>query len=213
MKATVRNMAILFALCFLLSNCNRDNQVARDSIKDLRTYVDSVNRAEEINDNWGNIEMKYNQKADKVEVAAKEGQVDEQLKADYEKIKADYAALKEKYEKQQATYYKRTLRDALFGEGVVGKDISFNFVNAKNASDVYDRFVNSVAANKDMYSREDWDEVKVLYEALDSRKNEIEKDLSGADNRHIAGLKVRFASIKAVNRPGSKIDENAMAKN
>jgi hypothetical protein len=36
---------------------------------------------------------------------------------------------------------------------------------------VYDQFVNTVQTNKDKYSREDWDEIKLMYEALDSRKN------------------------------------------
>lgn len=214
MKATVKYFTLLFAFCFFMASCSsdRNEQVAKDSVKDLRSYVDSVNRTEEMNSDWGSIEMKYNEKADKVEVATAQVKENEQLKADYEKIKADYAALKTKYDQQQAMVYKRTIRDALFGEGVVGRDINFNFMTAANARGVYERFVNSVASNKDTYSREDWDEVKVLYEAMDSRKNEIEPQLAGADNRKIAGLKVRFASIKAVNRPGTKIDENQLAK-
>ena len=66
--------------------------------------------------------------------------------------------------------------------------------------------------NKDNYTREDWDEIKVLYEALDTRKNAVEKDLSGSDNLKIAGLKVRFASIKATHRGGTKGAENEAAK-
>ncbi|MES2629760.1 MAG: DUF6565 domain-containing protein [Bacteroidota bacterium] len=204
MKATARLAGILLALPFLFTNCNSEDQAAKESVKDLRSYVDSVNSVEPKGDNWNTIEMKYNEKADRAEVATSKPEVDEKLKADYEQIKADYAALKEKYQKQQAVMYKKALRDALFGEGSIGQDITFNYVNAANAANVYERFVNSVAANKDNYSREDWDEVKVLYEALDTRKNEIEKDLAGKDNRKIAGLKIRFASIKAVNRPGAK---------
>jgi hypothetical protein len=39
------------------------------------------------------------------------------------------------------------------------------------------------------YTREDWDEIKVLYEALDTRKNTVEKDLASSDNMKIAGKK------------------------
>ena len=54
---------------------------------------------------------------------------------------------------------------------------------------VYDRFVNTVKENREKYSSEDWDEIKTLYEALDTRKNEIEKDLQGSnDNLKIAKL-------------------------
>jgi hypothetical protein len=48
-------------------------------------------------------------------------------------------------------------------------------VNATNILGVYDQFVNTVKDNKDNYSREDWDEIKLMYEALDSRKNTVEK--------------------------------------
>ncbi len=69
-----------------------------------------------------------------------------------------------------------------------------------------------VADNKSTYSREDWDEINVLYEALDTRKNAVEKDLKSADNMKIAGLKIRFASIAATHRGGTKVKENAEAK-
>ena len=69
-----------------------------------------------------------------------------------------------------------------------------------------------VDKNKKVYSREDWDEVKVLYEALDNRKNEIEKELASKDNVKIAKEKVKIASIFAVRRPLAKADENADAK-
>jgi hypothetical protein len=49
--------------------------------------------------------------------------------------------------------------------------------NKDNIHNVYQQFVHTVEDNKDAYSREDWDEVKLMYEALDSRKHtEKEKD-------------------------------------
>ena len=78
---------------------------------------------------------------------------------------------------------------------------------------VYDKFVNTVSDNKDAYSREDWDEIKLMYEALDSRKNTVEKEgLSSKDNLKIAGLKIRFSSIYTSNRMGAKAEENEEAK-
>jgi hypothetical protein len=64
----------------------------------------------------------------------------------------------------------------LFGEGKIGDDMNFDWVNATNILGVYDQFVNTVKDNKDNYSREDWDEIKLMYEALDSRKNTVEKE-------------------------------------
>ena len=67
--------------------------------------------------------------------------------------------------------------------------------------------------NKNKYTREDWDEVKVLYEALDTRKNVVEKEgLKSADNLNIAKQKVRYSAIKSTHRGVSKIAENTEAK-
>jgi hypothetical protein len=78
---------------------------------------------------------------------------------------------------------------------------------------VYQQFVDTVENNKDAYSREDWDEVKLMYEALDSRKNTVEKEgLTSADNNKIAGLKLKFAPMYTLNRMGAKSGEMKRAK-
>ncbi len=135
-----------------------------------------------------------------------------ELQKRYDKLESDYTALQFKYEADHNKVEQGALRNRLFGEGVVGKDLRFGFVNSGNAKSVYEKFVNGVADNKDAYTREDWDEIKVLYEALDNRKNAIETEMSTSDNLAIARMKIRFASIKSWNRPGTKVDENQMAK-
>jgi hypothetical protein len=55
--------------------------------------------------------------------------------------------------------------------------MNFDWVNKDNIHNVYQQFVHTVEDNKDAYSREDWDEVKLMYEALDSRKTPEKKDL------------------------------------
>ena len=65
---------------------------------------------------------------------------------------------------------------------------------------------------KNNYTREDWDEINVLYEALDTRKNAVEKDLKTSDNLKIAGLKIRYAAINSTHRGGTKVKENTEAK-
>jgi hypothetical protein len=108
--------------------------------------------------------------------------------------------------------YKQVLRNALFGEGKIGTDMKFDYANAQNILGIYKNFVNTVADNKKNYTREDWDEIKVLYEALDNKKNSIEKNLASADNNEIAGLKIRFASIKGIYRISAKSVENTDSK-
>ncbi len=91
--------------------------------------------------------------------------------------------------------------------------MNFSWVNAANIHNVYQQFVHTVEDNKDKYSREDWDEIKLMYEALDSRKNTVEKEgLSSEDNRKIAGLKAKFAPMYTLNRMGAKSGEMKRAK-
>ena len=198
--------------------CDKKNDEAEMSRKELRDYVDSVKKADaEYSDMyWANVEAGYQAKAAKAEAASMN---DEDEKKKVEEAKSDFETYKMKYSEElqkknnEETYARnKAFRDALFGEGKIGADISFAWVNANNILGVYEKFVNVVDVNKDNYSREDWDEIKVLYEALDTRKNEVEKELATKDNMAIAKQKVRFATIKAVNRPMAKATENSEAK-
>jgi hypothetical protein len=201
-----------------------DSKEAQQDAFILNNYIDSVDKLEPVYTvaNWTTIDNGYQQRALQAEGSAEK--LDKANKEAMEESKAKYAALKAKYEDKlkeneaeakaaaATPDYRQVLRNRLFGEGKIGSDMKFEFVTAANLLSVYKNFVNTVADNKNSYTREDWDEIKVLYEALDTRKNAVEKDLSSGDNLKIAGLKVRFASIKATKRPGTKGDENEDAK-
>ena len=202
--------------------CNTENKEAKESVETLNVYVDSIENATPVytTENWTAIDNGYQERAARAEKNLAALSAEEKAKADASKAK--YEALKAKYElaiKEQdakaaalAPNFRKALRDRLFGEGKIGDDMQFAFVTADNLLATYKNFVNVVADNKSTYSREDWDEINVLYEALDTRKNAVEKDLKSADNMKIAGLKVRFASIAATHRGGTKVKENAEAK-
>ena len=105
------------------------------------------------------------------------------------------------------------LRDRLFGAGKIGNDMSFAWVNKDNILTVYDNFFESYKKNKGDFTREDYDEIKLMYEALDSRKNTVEKEgLTSEDNRKIAAIKFKLAPMFKVNRIGAKSRENQEAK-
>lgn len=196
-----------------LTACN-DSATSEAEVKadNFTAYVDSVEKLTPVytTTRWTEIENGYEAREPQPELVA---ELSDEEKQKVEESKARYVALKTTYEaKIKESDYRTRLRNSLFGEGRVGADMQFNFVTADNILSVYENFVNTIEANKDTYSREDWDEIKVLYEALDTRKNEVEKDLSSKDNLKIAGLKVKFSAIKTVNRPGAKAEENADAK-
>ncbi len=208
--------------------CNNENKEAKQDAELLNMYVDSVENASPVYtvENWTVIDNGYQERAAKAEKNLAALTAEEKAKA--EASKARYEALKAKYEftikENEATArlntatdgtspnFRKVLRDRLFGEGKIGDDMQFAFVTGDNILGVYQNFVNAVADNKSNYTREDWDEINVLYEALDTRKNAVEKDLKTADNLKIASLKIKFASIAATHRGGAKVKENTESK-
>ncbi|GGF12688.1 DUF6565 domain-containing protein [Flavobacterium limi] len=207
---------VLIALGF--TSCKDEKQEqAKKKIDSYVAYVDSVKNVaeEDLKADWKDVEAEYERRAENAQAAladlkdnTAETEKINESKIKYEEFKNQMAA-----KLAPEVTPKQKLRNALFGEGKIGDDMSFAWVNAQNIHNVYQQFVHTVENNKDSYSREDWDEIKLLYEALDSRKNTVEKEgLTAEDNRKIAGLKIKFAPMYTVNRMGAKSEENAAAK-
>lgn len=222
-KMDMKKRHVLYAAILLVAftACKGINTQSQKDAAALTAYVDSVENLTPVYTAayWAGLENGYEARIAKAEMAKADLKEADQERLD--ESKAKYAALKLAYETNireaearatSATDFRQVLRNKLFGEGVVGNDMSFRFATPANLLSVYRNFVNTVDANKNSYSREDWDEIKVLYEALDNRKNTIEKDLPKGDNNQIAGLKVKFATIKATHRGGTKAQENQDAK-
>ncbi|MES2574198.1 MAG: hypothetical protein V4572_04605 [Bacteroidota bacterium] len=210
----------LIAVAVAFTSCKDEKQEkAQKSLDAYSKYVDSVSTVaeEKAAENWEIIENDYARlKAEAENSLANANDKDklqtglENSATKYEEFKNNVLAEKEKLD---ASNSKTVIYKSLFGPSYVSDDMQFNWVNKDNILSVYDNFVNTVQKNKDSYSREDWDEIKLVYEALDNRKNTVEKEgLSGEDNRKIAGLKLKFAPMYTVNRMGAKSDENSDAK-
>jgi len=207
----------LIAVAF--TSCKDEKQEkAQRTVDSYVTYVDSVKNvaAADLKENWQTVETEYDRRSQEAQAALADikDNADATEKINASKLK--YEEFKNEMTAQfapPAASPKQSLRDALFGAGKIGDDMNFSWVNAQNIHNVYQQFVHTVENNKDTYSREDWDEIKLMYEALDSRKNTVEKEgLSAEDNRKIAGLKVKFAPMYTVNRMGAKSEENKDAK-
>jgi hypothetical protein len=206
------------------SSCKDEKKMqAEKSVETYVVYVDSLGNIDSsaVKENWEAIQANYelrNAAAEAALIDLKEDvKAQERIdasRAKYEELKAKMVAEEEAANQAViAASPKQRLRDALFGEGKVGNDMNFNWVNSKNILSVYQLFVDTAQKNKDSYTREDWDEVKLMYEALDSRKNTVENEgLTSSDNHKIAGLKLKFAPMYTLNRMGAKSDEMAKAK-
>ena len=214
--------AAFIALGFTACKSDEEKQ-AEITINTYTTYVDSLGNVAEADAkaNWEAIDAEYMQRTADAEAALAnmkdKAQAEERLmasKARYEEMKAKYQAARDDEMKAAASSNpKAMLRNSLFGEGNMGEDMNFGWVNKDNILRVYNDFNNAYDKNKDNYSREDYDEIKAMYEALDARKNTVEKEgLSSGDNRKIAELKFKFGPRFKKDRMSAKGDENQDAK-
>lgn len=220
MKST--SMFIGIALVALgITSCKDENaQRAEKSVDSFVAYTDSIEsvNAKEAAANWEAIASNYEMRMNEAEAALQDLKDKQDAEEKINKAKAKFETAKANAQAEMAADLKANnpkqgLRNSLFGEGKIGDDMNFAWVNKDNIHDVYQQFVHTVEDNKDSYSREDWDEIKTMYEALDNRKNTVEKEgLSSKDNMKIAGLKIKFAAMQKVNRIGAKSEENAEAK-
>ncbi len=198
---------------------NEQQEMAEKNIDRYESYVDSIGRldAAERNANWAAIEAEYQARLAEAEAALANAKDTENATKRVEESKTEYSGVKTEAEtaaQEQAASSGSGLADSFFGPGnVIGDDMSFAWVNKDNILSVYEKFVETFNANKDSYSRQDFDKIKAWYEALDARKNTVEKEgLSAEDNRKIAALKVEFSPKFKWERMTAKGDENEAAK-
>ena len=219
MKNLKSIVAISF-IAFAFGSCADEKKTqAEKAVNNYVTFIDSVGNvaSEDLAEKWNDVESNYIAKKNEAELALENledrMELDQKLEAGskkYDELKANLIAEKQKME---AASYKAKVRSALFVGQQIGDDMNFAWVNKDNILQTYETFVNTTSDNKDNYTREEWDEIKLLYEALDTRKNTVEKEgLSTSDNLKIAGLKTRFATFFKVNRISAKSEENAEAK-
>ena len=227
MKKNVLKFGLFSMILLGMVSCqNKEKEMADKRISELESYVDSLKTVDEmaINDNWDQIATDYDRKStsakDALNVLDEKEKTSGQEKldsydADYNEIKASVQVKRDAVISTTAikSSPSQLLRDRLFGAGKIGEDMSFAWVNKDNILKTYDTFFESYKQNKGDFTREDYDEIKLMYEALDSRKNTVEKEgLSKDDNKKIAALKFKFGPMFKMNRVGAKSRETAEAK-
>ncbi len=226
-KSAIKFGLFSIILLGIISCKNKEQEMADNRINELESYVDSLKTvsAEERQANWEQIAADYEAKKTNANDALSSVEEDKQAALE-EKVNASNARYEEYrvialVKPEPTTDETKTtrvspsqlLRDRLFGAGKIGSDMSFTWVNKDNILSVYQNFFDAYKQNKSDFTREDYDEIKLMYEALDSRKNTVEKEgLSSADNGKIASIKLKLAPMFKVNRMGAKSRENEEAK-
>lgn len=223
MNKNVLKFGLLSVILLGLNSCkNKESELADKRISELESYVDSLKTvsAEDMEANWDQIAEDFDRKSTEANDAL--ASLDEEAKTTsqvrvttsttkYDELKASIEA--KASATPAAVSPSQSLRDRLFGAGKIGDDMSFAWVNKNNILSVYETFFQSYKDNKENFSREDYDEIKLMYEALDNRKNVVEKEgLTSDDNGQIAAIKMKFGPMFKVNRIGAKAREGAEAK-
>jgi hypothetical protein len=231
MKKNVLKAGLFTMILVGMVSCvSKEKELADKRINELESFVDSLKMvtAEERQANWDDIVADYEAK----QILANEALLNLEAtdkttsqekvnasNAKYDELKVTVISKNEtepafvKNSKPQKLSAFQLLRDRLFGAGKIGSDMNFSWVKKSNILTVYDTFFNSYKKNKADFSREDYDEIKLMFEALDSRKNTVENEgLSADDNMKIASIKVKFLPMYKVNRVGAKSRENKEAK-
>lgn len=206
-----------------VTSCKTDSEkMAEKNIDRYESYVDSINRldATERSANWAAIDAEYQARLTEAEAALAEAKDENaqtrvnDAKTKYETVKTEAESAAAENAEAEAASTGNALADSFFGPGnVIGNDMTFAWVNKDNILSVYQKFVDTFNANHESYSRQDFDKIKAWYEALDARKNTVEKEgLSAEDNRKIAALKVEFSPKFKWERMTAKGEENKDAK-
>ncbi|NCO63985.1 MAG: hypothetical protein GW839_13450 [Flavobacteriales bacterium] len=219
MKTLKLTLAIVAFAAIFTSCKDTQKDVAQERVDKYTMYIDSVSNvtSAEATKNWKTIESNYQKNKEEANNAIVDVKENTEMQASIDESTDQFLVFKAKVkaetEAMQAENLKVMMRQTLLGTGFDNNDMKFTWIHKDNILSVYQNFVDTVEKNKDSYSREDWDEIKLLYEAIDTRKNTVENEgLTSEDNRKIAGLKLKFAPMYTFNRMGAKSSENAEAK-
>jgi len=223
MKKSMFKIGLFSMILLGIYSCkNKEKELADKRIEELESFVDSIKSVSdtEREANWEKISADFDRKEMNANAALMD--LDEETRLTSQ---AKIDASTKQYDEYNANVVSnqavvaakpnpsQMLRDRLFGAGKIGADMNFAWVNKDNILSVYDNFYNSYKDNKSDFTREDYDEIKLMYEALDSRKNTVENEgLTSSDNTKIASIKFKLAPMFKVNRMGAKSRENAEAK-
>ncbi|MBZ9650913.1 hypothetical protein [Psychroflexus montanilacus] len=204
----------------VMTSCDESpDSIAQKKVDNYSSYVDSISKVEtkDIAMNWEAVKANHRTYKMDANNALSTINNDSEMQNTIDKTSKKFEDFKLKMKKEitekSASNSKQMIRKTLLGKDFDNTDISYTWINKNNILGVYQNFVNTVIENKDSYTREQWDEIKLMYEGIDSRKNTVENEgLTGEDNRKIAALKLKFAPMYTFNRMGAKSEENEAAK-
>ena len=211
-KKAVGILGAATILTVSITSCE-DKSHKDDDVESFRVFVTDLSHQtkEEVKENWGELEKEYEEKVAVID--KKKDHLEDNIEEEYEQLKKDYNEMKAdikaemETEENQHGHLHDLYNTILTNEG----DMDLSAVNATNIEGIYSSFVAAVDLHKDDYTREDWDEVDVLWDALNKRKNEVEDNLTSMQKVKIGEEKVKYGAYKSVNKLPAKSEEKRAA--
>lgn len=206
-------MAGLYAMALLVSMvlstaCNNAGDQDGDGDDEYTAYRGYVVSVRDTSDryydrDWTELEREYNEKKAKVE--AKADRMDEKSKAEYNQLDADWQAFKGRYEERRTQRDGEARLTKLRGDLVASpSDMTFGSLQGADILPAYDRFIETVRANRESYTTQDWNEVNVIYNALKARRQAVMNDIPKADKMRVQNLEIEYETKVMVNKPFSE---------
>lgn len=194
-------------LLILIVSCNEaERKNAENTVKKYAGFVDSVDVLEvkTASKNWDAIQGKNDHHKINAEIALNKvtdkGNIEKKLNRAILKFERFKGKVMLEKEKSKIERMKRKLGKVLLGDLYTYNDVQLLWITRKNVLRVYQKFIAKINQDQDTFTEEDWEEIKALYEALEKRRDEIEKEgLSGIESREIVLLKLKYAPIFTVN--------------
>lgn len=120
---------------------------------------------------------------------------DEVRRQQLAELKSRYHTISDRYTADYLAYNRRRdIRQNLLGVSTERDDLSG--ITAAELPNKYQMFVNLVEENRPAYTEVDWDVVEGLWSALESRRQDLETNLSRTARNQIEQARNRFQSIR-----------------
>ncbi|MDI1235380.1 MAG: hypothetical protein PSX81_13955 [bacterium] len=213
-------LSVFSIVALVACNSGSNTQELSAQVENLQKWIDSVKTANVVYDSTTLETLDGQYKMASADLAANTDKLKEEEKAKLEASQKSWDEYKVVYvEKMNASKAaeapamtgfndeaKIVMAKTIFGNVAMMNTMDFSWVNASNILSTYNGFYDKFNTNKSSYDADQLAYVKALYEALDTRKNEVEKEkeFKGTDNIKIAQTKTKFAALFATEKTGSK---------
>ena len=203
MKILNLSLSSLALSLFAISCGSGNKDEAEKRVVEFSRYVDSVSviKNEDLKENWESVEKAYTEKKLQAQSALETMSSNPDLRKNLDEANSRFKKFKNRFtigaEKRALTERTMNFRKTFFDRDDISADLKFELAFKDNFVSVYENFINKVIVNQDTYSIDDWNEIKLIHDALTLRKKTIEEveGFSTTENLKISKLKLKFVEV------------------